>query len=206
LKLAKEFPILTLGTINKSKHILKLNFEQAKSIGIIGMHKLDFLYLNERSRRWASGSILNGRNNVICPFIDRGFIWLGFLFSPSKKSRNELPSFIASRNYPQWDSVPYEKYFQLTEGGNDGIKSNSTATDFWRSDMREEMESILANSNSFVFEILDIKKIRELWSQYICQDKPKLFSNRRASVFDQLWWDVCKLAAFGASLRKIPFE
>ena len=203
-KFLKDFSILAPGTIDRSKDILKLNFEQADGNGMMGMHKFDFLYLNERGRRWSSGESLNGRNNVICPYTDRGYICLSFLLSPWRKSRNEISSFITSRNAPQWDSVPYEKYFRHNEQGKGAVKSNAPSTDFWRSDMREGMESILANSNSFLFEIVDIKKVRELWRQYIYQENLKLFRNRWAGGFDQLWWDVCKLSAFGASLGKIP--
>jgi len=80
---------------------------RAGEYGLVGRDQLDFFYLNERTRRWAAGTIHSQPGKVITPFLDPGYIQAAFNLEAASRAASPFQRHIVSRNMPAWSAIPY---------------------------------------------------------------------------------------------------
>ncbi|MDP8955918.1 MAG: hypothetical protein M3N24_03035 [Actinomycetota bacterium] len=94
---------------------------QADDYGLSGLRRLDFFYLYERTRRWASGQLSSLDGLVFAPLLNPGYIRAAFAF-PGSKVGDPFHDHIVARHVPQWVGIPYTDELPA---------SNASGTD-WR--------------------------------------------------------------------------
>jgi hypothetical protein len=82
-------------------------YRQADQYGLTGTRRLDFFYLYERTRRWASGSLSSQKGVSFAPFLNPDFIRAVFAYPGSDRERNPFHTHIVAKHAPEWTEVPY---------------------------------------------------------------------------------------------------
>lgn len=93
--------------------------DHAREVGLAGLHLLDYLYLVERMRRWATSAYTTG---MVTPFLAPGFVATTFALTPAQKRDRLLHTGLIARLVPEWSEVPF---VSVSTG-------RSTATRVWR--------------------------------------------------------------------------
>lgn len=91
---------------------------QADDYGLRGSRRLDFFYLYERTRRWASGQVSSLDGLVFAPMSNPGYIRAVFAF-PGSVEGNPFHDHIVARHMPEWVDVPYTS--QLPRSKSSGV-------------------------------------------------------------------------------------
>jgi hypothetical protein len=81
-------------------------YRQADRYGFAGARALDFFYLCERIRRWASASLASQTGQVCAPFLSPGYIRAVFAH-PAPATDKPFHRHIVARHAPEWASVPH---------------------------------------------------------------------------------------------------
>ena len=82
---------------------------RAETYDLSGLHRLDYFYLMECTRRRSGGS-LNGQTGlVIAPFLNPDFIRACFARCSLDKGKSVFHKYIVARNTPDWADYPYVK-------------------------------------------------------------------------------------------------
>jgi hypothetical protein len=84
-------------------------FRQADAYGLTRQARLDFFYLYERTRRWASGSLSSQIGFAFAPFLNPDYIRAVFGYPGTDKESNPFHRHIVAAHAPEWTSVPYER-------------------------------------------------------------------------------------------------
>jgi hypothetical protein len=89
------------------RDVIREGYRQADHYGLIGPARLDFFYLHERTRRWASGSLGSQKGIAIAPFLTPGYIRAAFAYPGTDKASNPFHRHIIATHAPRWVDVPY---------------------------------------------------------------------------------------------------
>lgn len=89
--------------------IIRQAYRQADLYGLTGCDRLDFFYLYERTRRWASGGQHSQSGKVIAPFLNPRYIRSAFALPPALRVNNPFHRHIVQSCMPSWATVPYQK-------------------------------------------------------------------------------------------------
>lgn len=81
-------------------------YRQADRYALSPLRRLDFFYLYERTRRWASGSLASQDGIVFAPFLNPDYVRAVFAF-PERTDANPFHRYIVERHAPDWLHVPY---------------------------------------------------------------------------------------------------
>ena len=76
----------------------------ADSIGLVGSHRLDYLYLVERMRRWSTSAYSVG---LVTPFLSPGVVAAAFALTVEQKRSRALHDGLLRRFVPEWSDVGY---------------------------------------------------------------------------------------------------
>jgi hypothetical protein len=99
------------------REAIRTAFRQADGYGIIGPERLDFFYLYERTRRWASGSLSSQTSVVFAPFLNPDYIRAVFGYRGDKES-NPFHRHIIATHAPEWIGVPHERELRRRHGSD----------------------------------------------------------------------------------------
>ncbi len=109
-------------------------FQHAEATGVHGLHLIDYLYLVERMRRWATSAYVTG---MITPFLAPGFVATTFSLTPAQKRDQLLHTGLIARLVPEWADVPFVKV----------PARQSTATQVWEGDGVAVVSDLLDTSH-----------------------------------------------------------
>ena len=84
-------------------------FRQAERYDLDDFNRLDFFYLYERTRRWASGGQYAQPGKVITPFLNPRAIRANFNLPAPLRLGNPFHAHIIRQCAPQWIDVPYQQ-------------------------------------------------------------------------------------------------
>lgn len=104
--LAKMPPFIHTYLHERIVETIRAAYREADRYDLTGRRKLDFFYLHERTRRWASGSLSSQDGIVVAPFLNPDFIRAVFAF-PNAMTLNPFHRHIVARNAPDWAEIPY---------------------------------------------------------------------------------------------------
>ena len=79
---------------------------KSDQFGVEDPARLDFFYLFERTRRWASGSLNSQPGFAVAPFLNPDFIRATFAY-PGDKLSNPFHQHILATHAPDWLEIPY---------------------------------------------------------------------------------------------------
>jgi hypothetical protein len=88
--------------------VIRSAYRQADKYSVEGHLRLDFLYLYERTRRWASGSLSSQTGLVFAPFLNPDYIRASFGYPQRLHETNPFHKHIIAANSPDWMNVPYD--------------------------------------------------------------------------------------------------
>ncbi|MFW6869257.1 hypothetical protein ACOACQ_17850 [Nocardioides sp. CPCC 206347] len=108
--------------------------QHAGATGVHGLHLLDYLYLVERVRRWATSAYVTG---MVTPFLAPGFVAATFSSAPAQKRDQLLHTGLIARLVPEWADVPFVKVPSM----------QSTSTRVWEGDGVAVMCELLDTSH-----------------------------------------------------------
>jgi hypothetical protein len=98
-------PFLSEGFRCHVRDVIIEAYRQADDFGLESLARLDFFYLFERTRRWASGSLAAQPGQVIAPFLNPDFVRAAF--ACGDKLDHPLHRHIVAVHAPDWATVPY---------------------------------------------------------------------------------------------------
>lgn len=98
------------------REVIRTAFRQADRYGITGPERLDFFYLYERTRRWASGSLSSQTSVVFAPFLNPDYIRAVFGHRGADKAGSPFHRHIIATHAPEWIGVPYERELRRRHG------------------------------------------------------------------------------------------
>ncbi|HEY4491109.1 MAG TPA: hypothetical protein VI958_03870, partial [Acidobacteriota bacterium] len=107
-RLTKKLTFIKTELQEIVKEIIMEAYRQADRYQVRGLSRLDFFYLFERTRRWASGSLNSQTGLVVAPFLNPDYIRATFSY-PNSKQDNPFHRYIIEKNSPEWMGVPYAK-------------------------------------------------------------------------------------------------
>lgn len=96
------------------RETVRAAYRQASGYQLQGLDQLDFFYLYERTRRWASAGNHIQPGILITPFLIPEYIHAVFNY-PAHLRNESCPfhSYIVERNMPEWADVVYEKELKI---------------------------------------------------------------------------------------------
>jgi len=90
------------------RDVIRQAYRQADRYDLQGSAQLDFFYLYERTRRWASGSLGSQTGVVLTPFLNPGYIRAVFSYT-GDLTINPFHRHIIATHSPDWTGVQYAK-------------------------------------------------------------------------------------------------
>jgi hypothetical protein len=130
---------------------------QADRYGLTGSERLDFFYLFERTRRWASGSLSSQAGFRFAPFLNPDYIRAVFGYPGADKETNPFHRHIVATHAPEWNAVPYELELRRRHG------IDTTASDrAWEVAAEPLVREALAQGGTWT-EILAPDLVAEHW-------------------------------------------
>jgi hypothetical protein len=110
--MARMPPFMRRSFHERIRHFIREAYRQADRYSLTGLARLDFSYLCERSRRWASGSLNSQPGVVVTPFLNPGYIRATFGYQGRGKETNPFHRHIIATYAPEWLGVPNAKDLQ----------------------------------------------------------------------------------------------
>ena len=108
-EMMKGMPSFTRTQLHDSVYDLILKaYNQADAYGLTGLRKLDFFFLFEYTRRWASGSLNSSMALVFAPFLNPNFVRACYAYPVEKLPTKPFHRHITAYYAPDWKNVPYE--------------------------------------------------------------------------------------------------
>jgi hypothetical protein len=105
--LLAKIPLFLRGELaDYVRETIRTAYRQAGRYELTGRRRLDFFYLYERTRRWASGSLSSQDGIVFAPFLNPDFVRAVFA-APSSTDVNRFHQHIVASHAPDWLGVPY---------------------------------------------------------------------------------------------------
>ncbi|MEN6627979.1 MAG: hypothetical protein ABFD69_17270 [Candidatus Sumerlaeia bacterium] len=95
-----------------AEETIRAAYRAADRHGVEGYNRLDFFYMYERTRRWASGGQYNQPGKVLTPFLTPGYIRASFSFPGPERVLNPVHRYIIDTNMPVWSKVPF--HYEVT--------------------------------------------------------------------------------------------
>jgi len=133
--MAKMPPFTRKGFYEIVRSVIRQACRQAGSYGLQGSAQLDFFYLYERTRRWASGSLGSQTGVVLAPFLNPGYIRAVFSYTGDLKI-NPFHRYILETHSPEWTAVPYagelDASHPATDTATDSFREPDILTPDWR--------------------------------------------------------------------------
>lgn len=86
---------------------IRTAYRAAERYNLQGCDRLDFFYLHERTRRWASGGQHAQPGKVIAPFLNPGYIRAAYNLPAPLRPGNPFHQQIINCCRPDWNAVPY---------------------------------------------------------------------------------------------------
>jgi asparagine synthase (glutamine-hydrolysing) len=113
----------------------------ARDIGLDDLHPLDYLYLTERLRRWATSAYFIG---MVTPLLAPGVVAASFSLTTAQKRERLLHTSLITRLVPEWSDVPF---VSVSTG-------KSTATQIWDGDGVRVMAELLETAQGPIAGLL----------------------------------------------------
>lgn len=88
-------------------------YRQADRHGLDGLDRLDFFYLFERTRRWASAGNHIQPGHIVTPFLIPEYIHAVYNYPALERQGEPFHRFIVQRNRPNWSQVGYQKEVEI---------------------------------------------------------------------------------------------
>jgi hypothetical protein len=98
------------------RDVIRQAVRQADRYGLTGRARLDFFYLYERTRRWASGSLGSQTSLVFAPFLNPDYIRAVFGYPGADTETNPFHRHIIATHAPEWIGVPPERDLRRRSG------------------------------------------------------------------------------------------
>ena len=115
--------LLRRGVRDDARDLIATSVDQASAFGLTGHAALDFYYLYERTRRWASGTIYNQTGKVVTPFLNPGYLRAVFQLSSKDKASSRVHHHIVQRCRPRVERRP----LPLRQGGQEMVPQEHDA-------------------------------------------------------------------------------
>lgn len=116
LLMAEARPFLKKALHDPVYEFIRMAYRQADRYGLVGLARLDFWFLFERTRRYNGASIASLPGLVFAPFMNPDYIRASYayraqggVFHQLKKSLNPFHRYIIETNAPEWMDISYEK-------------------------------------------------------------------------------------------------
>ena len=97
------------------RETIRTAYRQADRYDLVGLARLDFFYLYERTRRWASGSLSAQPGVVVAPFLNPDYIRATFAYSGGGEEANPFHRHIIAVHSPDWLHVPFAEDLKRKE-------------------------------------------------------------------------------------------
>ena len=169
-KLLARMPTFTRKPLRgRVREIVSDAYRQAARYGVGGLAALDFFYLYERTRRWASGSLSSQTGVVVAPFLNPGYIRASFAYAESKEE-NPFHRHIISTHTPDWGGVPFSDEAAVGNGAERPAwkrpqgNSNYSSAIYWKEVGKPIIDEALAEGGWWT-EIFDPALTASLWPQ-----------------------------------------
>jgi hypothetical protein len=164
---AKRPPLLRERHLPAVREAIAIAYGEAERRGLSGAAGLDFFYLHERTRRWASASLAAQRGLPIAPFLTPGYIRAVFGYRASPKVDNPFHRFILRQLAPRWLEVPFAEEVE-SEAARAGAPTADVAPlgDHAASDSNAAGSALVVEAlaeGGFWTEVLDPDRAREEW-------------------------------------------
>ena len=104
---SKDLDLLNPDMREPALDLIRESVAQADDVGLSGHAALDFFYLFERTRRWASGTIYCQPGKVITPFLNPTYISAVFNLPPESKTESAVHEHLIRSHMPIWADIPY---------------------------------------------------------------------------------------------------
>jgi hypothetical protein len=88
-------------------------YRQADLYNLQGLDRLDFFYLYERTRRWASAGNHIQPGIIVTPFLNPDYITAVYNYPAAERGTQPFHKFIVRRNRRDWTKIPYEKEMKI---------------------------------------------------------------------------------------------
>ncbi|NIR43221.1 MAG: hypothetical protein GWN99_04725 [Gemmatimonadetes bacterium] len=165
------------------REIIAEAYEQADHYGLTGLARQDFFYLNERTRRLASGSHSAKTGFVFAPFLNPDYLRACFAYPSYEKTAFPFHRHIVSTNTPEWTSVPYaggSEAHELSRSRSEALKAPETEDEgksgwrratgegnydsalYWKTTARPIIDECLRD-DGFWTELFDPDLVRDRW-------------------------------------------
>lgn len=89
------------------------SYRQADRYRLEGLDRLDFYYLYERTRRWASAGNHIQPGQIITPFLNPDYLRAVYNYPAAGRRGQPFHDYIVRRNRPDWAALPYDKELAL---------------------------------------------------------------------------------------------
>jgi hypothetical protein len=149
--------------------VIRESYHQADGYDLSDVSRLDFFYLYERTRRWASGSLSSQTGLVFAPFLNPDYIRAVFAYEVSPKQDNPFHTYIITRNAPQWINVPFARDLKTGESPADAttwkIPLRHASYDsnlYWQTVGKRLITETLSEEGIWT-EVFDPNLTREQW-------------------------------------------
>ena len=133
--MAKMPPFTRKGFHEIVRYVIRQAFRQADRYDLQGSAQLDFFYLYERTRRWASGSLGSQTGVVLAPFLNPDYIRAVFSYT-GDLTINPFHRYIIATHSPDWTAVQYAKELdvrhQASETATASFREPDILTPDWR--------------------------------------------------------------------------
>ncbi len=103
----KEPPLIRAELSEHIQAVILEAYRAADGYGLDGLARLHFLYLNEYTRRWSSGSLAGQSGVVWAPFLCPDFIRACYAYPPGELPHKPFHRYITDSLAPEWKAVPY---------------------------------------------------------------------------------------------------
>ena len=101
--------------LKQVQEIVRQAYAAGQCYGLHALSGLDFFYLYERTRRWASASQFMQTGKVIAPFLNPRMIMAAYSVRPEERLGYPFHRHTVERFYPRWSAVPYSCDLTLPE-------------------------------------------------------------------------------------------
>lgn len=88
-------------------------YREADRHGLEGLDRLDFFYLFERTRRWASAGNHIQPGHIVTPFLIPEYVHAVYNYPALERAGEPFHRFIIQRNCPDWSDISYQKELEL---------------------------------------------------------------------------------------------
>jgi asparagine synthase (glutamine-hydrolysing) len=151
--------------------IVQAVLRDASRRGLAGDSRLDYFFLTEDTRRWASASLASQTGVTCTPLLTPGFIHATFALAPQDRRAHAIPRHILSACAPDWLDVPFAEAAEKpttapalpADWQRPAGRHNYDNVAFWRT-VGWPLLTAAIEQGAGAGEIFDLRKVEEHWA------------------------------------------